>query len=82
VTYNPQPRLLSASPSGVPVDVEAERRARAESLRLTQLALGLELHGFDLPQLAHWVHTGMALPDVAASDEPDAARWEPSAARE
>jgi hypothetical protein len=28
------------------------------------------------------VHTGMALPDVAASDEPDAARWEPSAARE
>ena len=82
MTYNPQPRLLLASPGGMPIDVEAERRARAESLRLTQLALGLELHGFDLPQLAHWVHTGMALPDVAAPDGPDAARWEPSAARE
>jgi len=82
VTYNPPPRLLLASPGGMPIDVEAERRARAESLRLTQLALGLELHGFDLPQLAHWVHTGTVLPDAVGSDEPDAARWEPSVARE
>jgi len=61
---------------------DAERRARAESLRLTQLALGLEIHELALPHLAHWVHTGTALPDVALLDEPDAARWEPSAARE
>ncbi len=82
MTYNPPPRLLLASPGGMPIDVEAERRARAESLRLTQLALGLEVESFHLAQLAHWVHTGRDLPSVAAPDGPDAARWEPSAARE
>jgi len=58
----------------------AERRERAESLRLTQLALGLEVEGFHLPQLAHWVHTGRELPSAVAldgPDGPDAARWEP-----
>ena len=55
----------------------AERRERAESLRLTQLALGLEVEDFHLPQLAHWVHTGRELPSAVALDGPDAVRWEP-----
>jgi len=71
-TYVSSIRLSPVSP-GDASDV-AERRERAESLRLTQLALGLEVEDFHLPQLAHWVHTGRELPDTVALD---AARWEP-----
>ena len=74
-TYVSSIRLSPVSPGEVS-DV-AERRERAESLRLTQLALGLEVEDFHLPQLAHWVHTGRELPSAVALDGPDAARWEP-----
>ena len=74
-TYVSSIRLTPASP-GAPADI-AERRERAESLRLTQLALGLEVEDFHLPQLAHWVHTGQELPSAVALDGPDMARWEP-----
>ena len=74
-TYVSSLRLSPVSP-GDASDV-VERRERAESLRLTQLALGLEVEDFHLPQLAHWVHTGRELPSAVALDGPDAARWEP-----
>ena len=79
MTYFPLPLLrLDSSGTGVQDSaLDAARRERAESLRLTQLALGLEIHGFDLPMLAHWVHTGTVLPDAATPAGPDAARWEP-----
>lgn len=56
---------------------QSERQHRAESLRLTQLALGLDLHGFEMVDVAHWVHTGRKLPDEPETGSPDAARWRP-----
>jgi hypothetical protein len=58
--------------------IHQQRRDRAESLRLTQAALGVELNGdFSLVRCAHWVHTGQELPDPEGDADvgPDAARW-------
>jgi hypothetical protein len=66
------------------LSVEQQRRERAESLRLTQAVLGLDLNGdFSLARLAHWVHTGQELPDPEGDAEvgPDAARWRPGGQR-
>jgi hypothetical protein len=62
---------------------EQQRRDRAESLRLTQAALRIDITAVELPALAHWVHTGRDMlqhgadPDVS----PDAARWRPGGQR-
>ncbi len=45
------------------VDAGQEREDRAESLRLTLLAIPIEAHSLQVPQLAHWVHAGQELPD-------------------
>ncbi len=62
---------------GERVDVEQERKDRAESLHLTLLAAPAEVDGFDLLRLAYWVHTGQEPPNsvgtVAVSA--DAATW-------
>ena len=65
--------------SEIRVDVEQERKDRAESLRLTLLAAPTEVDGFDLLRLTYWVHTGEEPPNsfgtVAVSA--DAATWRP-----
>lgn len=58
-------------------DVDRERKDRAETLRLTLLAAPVEMDGFDLLRLAHWVHTGSEPPPLAPTElnPPDTAQW-------
>lgn len=64
-------------PSPLPdTETTDERADRAEALRLTQRALHVEVNPWDLPCLAHWVHTGRELMHTDHSS-PDAARWRP-----
>lgn len=56
------------------VIVDRERKDRAESLRLAQLALHLDLGALDLIAGAHYIHTGHHL-ILDESGSPDAARW-------
>lgn len=62
-------------------DTDDERHHRIETLRQLRNALAVDVDPWDLPGLAHWVHTGRELVhrdinhDPAVS--PDAARWTP-----
>jgi hypothetical protein len=58
-------------------ETERQRRDRAESLRLTQAALRIDITAVELPALAYWVHTGRDMLQRGADPDvgPDAARW-------